>query len=259
VSIILTFWWIVNFCNILIINDVVSLARFWHVLLQKSILSMKRVLMIISAGFMALASPAQTMTMDECMSYAVEHSVSVGKQENALDNARMNYRESVASLFPSVSAGVSASTNFGRSIDPETNSYTTVTTFSNSYSLSASMPLFAGLRYVNGMRAAKVARARGYSDLQVARDRVAMDVMRAYIDVLYYKGAVTIAGEQLAEARMQLQQAQALFDCGRKSAAEVAEVSSQEANYDYLLTEQQNNLAMAHNGNGKVAFLVVLE
>ena len=201
--------------------------------------------MIISAGFMALASPAQTMTMDECMSYAVEHSVSVGKQENALDNARMNYRESVASLFPSVSAGVSASTNFGRSIDPETNSYTTVTTFSNSYSLSASMPLFAGLRYVNGMRAAKVARARGYSDLQVARDRVAMDVMRAYIDVLYYKGAVTIAGEQLAEARMQLQQAQALFDCGRKSAAEVAEVSSQEANYDYLLTEQQNNLAMA--------------
>jgi hypothetical protein len=58
---------------------------------------------------------------------------------------------------------------------------------------------------------------------------------------------------------MQLQQAQALFDCGRKSAAEVAEVSSQEANYDYLLTEQQNNLAMAHNGNGKVAFLVVLE
>ena len=32
---------------------------------------------------------------------------------------------------------------------------------------------------------------------------------------------------------------------GRKSAAEVAEVASQEANYDYLLTEQQNNLAMA--------------
>lgn len=121
-----------------------------------------------------------------------------------------------------MSAGVSASTNFGRSIDPETNSYTTVTTFSNSYSLSASMPLFAGLRYVNGMRAAKVARARGYSDLQVARDRVAMDVMRAYIDVLYYKGAVTIAREQLAAAEMSHRQACALFDCGRKSASDVA-------------------------------------
>ena len=188
---------------------------------------------------------AQVMTMDECMAYAVEHSVSVGKQENVLDNAKMNYRQSVASLFPSVSAGVSASTNFGRSIDPETNSYTTVSTFGNSYSLSASMPLFAGLRYVNSIRAAKVARERGYSDLQIARDKVAMEVMRAYSDVVYYKGAVKIAEEHLSASRKTLRQAQKLHELGRKSAAEVAEVASQEANYDYLLMEQQNNLEMA--------------
>lgn len=192
-----------------------------------------------------MVASAQVMTMDECMAYAVEHSVSVGKQKNALDNAKMNYRQSVASLFPSVSAGISASTNFGRSIDPETNSYTTVSTFGNSYSLSASMPLFAGLRYVNGIRAAKVARERGYSDLQIARDKVAMEVMKAYSDVLYYKGAVKIAEEHLSASRKTLYQAQKLYELGRKSAAEVAEVASQEANYDYLLTEQQNNLAMA--------------
>lgn len=190
-------------------------------------------------------APAQVMTMDECMAYAVEHSVSVCKQENVLDNAKMNYRQSVASLFPSVSASISASTNFGRSIDPETNCYTTVSTFGNSYSLSASMPLFAGLRYVNGIRAAKVARERGYSDLQIARDKVAMDVMRAYSDVVYYKGAVKIAEEHLSASRETLRQAQKLQELGRKSAAEVAEVASQEANYDYLLAEQQNNLTMA--------------
>lgn len=202
--------------------------------------------MVFIAGcFSFMVASAQVMTMDECMAYAVEHSVSVGKQKNALDNAKMNYRQSVASLFPSVSAGISASTNFGRSIDPETNSYTTVSTFGNSYSLSASMPLFAGLRYVNGIRAAKVARERGYSDLQIARDKVAMEVMKAYSDVLYYKGAVKIAEEHLSASRKTLYQAQKLYELGRKSAAEVAEVASQEANYDYLLTEQQNNLAMA--------------
>lgn len=207
---------------------------------------MKRVFMIIIAGcFFFMNAPAQVMTMDECMAYAVEHSVSVCKQENALDNAKINYRQSVASLFPSVSASISASTNFGRSIDPETNSYTTVSTFGNSYSLSASMPLFAGLRYVNGIRAAKVARERGYSDLQIACDKVAMDVMRAYSDVVYYKGAVKIAEEHLSASREILRQAQKLHELGRKSAAEVAEVASQEANYDYLLAEQQNNLTMA--------------
>ena len=92
-------------------------------------------MIIIAGSLLFTGTSAQVMTMDECMAYAVEHSVSVGKQENALDNARMNYKQSVASLFPSVSAGISATTNFGRSVDPETNSYTTVSTFSNSYSL----------------------------------------------------------------------------------------------------------------------------
>ena len=84
---------------------------------------MKRIFILIALCFSVSGVLAQVMTMDECMAYAVGHSVSVGKQENVLDNAKMNYRQSVASLFPSVSAGVSASTNFGRSIDPETNSY----------------------------------------------------------------------------------------------------------------------------------------
>lgn len=237
---------VVILLNLLYDNGLNTLARFWHVILQKQLQSMKKIFLIIAAGcILSNAAPAQVMTMDECMAYAVEHSVSVGKQENVLDNAKMNYRQSVASLFPSVSAGVSASTNFGRSIDPETNSYTTVSTFGNSYSLSASMPLFAGLRYVNSIRAAKVARERGYSDLQIARDKVAMEVMRAYSDVVYYKGAVKIAEEHLWASRKTLRQAQKLHELGRKSAAEVAEVASQEANYDYLLAEQQNNLTMA--------------
>ena len=105
---------------------------------------MKRIFILIALCFPVSGVLAQVMTMDDCMVYAVNHSVSVGKQENVLDDARNNYRQSVASLLPSVSASVSASTNFGRSIDPETNSYTTVSTFGNSYGLSASMPLFAG-------------------------------------------------------------------------------------------------------------------
>jgi hypothetical protein len=59
-------------------------------------------MIIIAGSLLFTGTSAQVMTMDECMAYAVEHSVSVGKQENALDNARMNYKQSVASLFPSV-------------------------------------------------------------------------------------------------------------------------------------------------------------
>jgi C4-dicarboxylate-specific signal transduction histidine kinase len=46
---------------------------------------MKRAFMIIIAAGMAMSLSAQRMTMDECMAYAVEHSISVGKQKNAVE------------------------------------------------------------------------------------------------------------------------------------------------------------------------------
>ena len=192
-----------------------------------------------------LAAQSLPMTLDDCMAYAVEHSTSVGKKINALDDAQQDYNSSVASLFPSLSASVSGATNFGRSIDPETNNYTNVSTFSNSYGISGSMPLFAGLQGINTVRAAKVARERGVNDLQLSCDEIAMQTMKAYIDVLYYIGTAEIAAKQLEDSRLMLKEIKKLYEIGRKSAAEVAEVESQEANYDYLLTEQQNNLALA--------------
>ena len=207
----------------------------------------RTIFIYVVLNFLTLPLVAQSlpMTLDDCMAYAVEHSTSVGKKINALDDAQQDYNSSVASLFPSLSASVSGATNFGRSIDPETNNYTNVSTFSNSYGISGSMPLFSGLQGVNTVRAAKVARERGVNELQLSRDEIAMQTMKAYIDVLYYISTTEIAAKQLEDSRLMLKEIKKLYEIGRKSAAEVAEVESQEANYDYLLTEQQNNLALA--------------
>ncbi|MBR6631646.1 MAG: TolC family protein, partial [Alistipes sp.] len=180
------------------------------------------------------------------MRYAVEHSAIVGKQRLLEDDNQANYNEAVASLFPSFNAGVDASTNFGRGIDPATNAYTNVTTFSNSYGISGSMPLFDGLQGINTVRAMKVARERGAVETEIARDEVAMQTLSAYMDVVYYTEAVKIAREQLEASRRTLELVHRQFDLGTKSAADVAEIESQEANYDYLLTTEENNLALAY-------------
>lgn len=101
------------------------------------------------------------MTLDECMRYAVEHSPAVRRQDYTNRSYRQDYIESVAALVPSVSGTVGASTSFGRSVDPETNTYTDVSNFDNSYSLSGQMPVFAGLTRINTLRAARVMRSQG--------------------------------------------------------------------------------------------------
>ena len=189
---------------------------------------------------------AQPLSIDDCMRYAVENSTSVNKQRLAYDDSKINYSEALASLFPSVSASMGGATNFGRGIDPATNAYTNVTTFSNSYGISGSLPLFGGLQGINTVRAMKVARERGAVETEIARDEVAIETLSAYMDVVYYTEAVTIAREQLEASRKTLELASRQYDLGTKSAADVAEIESQEANYDYLLTTEENNLALAY-------------
>ncbi|MBO7220514.1 MAG: TolC family protein [Alistipes sp.] len=212
---------------------------------------MKRLLILFAVSnfltlICAVHAEAQQLTIDDCMRYAVENSTAVGKQRLAADDNKTNYQEAVASLFPSVNAEVAGGLNFGRGIDPATNTYTNITTFGNSYGISGSVPLFDGLKGINTVRAMKVARQKGVVDTQIAQDEVAMQTLSAYMDVVYYTEAVKIAREQLEASRRTLELVRRQEELGTKSAADVAEIESQEANYDYLLTTEENNLALAY-------------
>ena len=205
----------------------------------------KLFLVIVMNAFVAHAGRCQTMSMDECMAYAVEHAAEVGRQQYHLANATWEYRSSVASLLPSVSASVAGAANFGRSIDPETNNYTTVSTLGNQYGVSGSMPLFVGMRQVNAVRLAKTGKLLGIRQVEIARMQAAATAMDAYIEALYYKEMTAIAQKQADDAAALLQQTEKLYALGRKSAADVAEIKSQKANCEYMLAEQENKAHLA--------------
>ena len=206
----------------------------------------KLIFSILVSNFLTLGVSAEKLTLDDCMRYAVENSTTVGQKKLALDDRKADQSEAIGSLFPSISASVGGVMNFGRGVDPATNSYTNVTTFSNSYGLSGSMKLFDGLQSINTLRAAKVAKKMGVAETELASDEVAMKTMSAYMDVVYYTEAVVIAKEHLEASRKTLELVRRQFDLGMKSSADVAEIESQEANYDYLLITEENNLALAY-------------
>ena len=181
-----------------------------------------------SDGTTTLPRPAadtvSAMTLDACMAYAVEHNPNVRQQINANRNYRQEYIASIAALVPSISASASATTSFGRSVDPETNTYTTVANLDNSYSLSGQIPVFAGLSGINTVRAARVMRLMGIEELQQARDEAALNAMQAYFDVVYYTESVRLAREQRQTSAANLRKSRKLYELGLKSAADVAEL-----------------------------------
>ena len=183
--------------------------------------------------------------MQQCMQYAVEHNHEVKRAELELDNYKASHTGAIGNFLPSVNASIGAQYNFGRAIDPETNTYTDVSTFYNGYSLGASLPVFDGFSRLHALKAAKASVLMGRMALRQQQDQTALNVLQAYTNVAYYEGMVKMAEEKAEETALLLKQTQVLEEVGRKSAADVAQVESQKAEADYELTRQQNLYASA--------------
>ena len=207
---------------------------------------MKQLILGITVLFCAPEIQAQAVwTMHQCMQYAVKHNHEVKRAELELDNYQAGKTAAIGRFLPEIDARVGAQYNFGRAIDPETNIYTDVSTFSNVYSLQASLPVFDGFSRIHALRAAKASVLMGQSAFRQKQNQTALSVLQAYANAAYYEGLVRMAGEKVEETTLLLRQTRVLEEVGRKSSADVAQVESQKAESDYELTHQQNLLASA--------------
>ena len=217
-----------------------------HLSLQYKIqMIMIRTILCFSVSLCFLSAQAQMLNMRQCMQYAVEHNHDVKRAELELDNYKAQKTSAIGNFLPSMDAGIGAQYNFGRAIDPETNTYTDVSTFYNGYQLSASLPLFDGFSRIHALKAAKAGELMGLSALRQQQNQAALEVLQAYTNVAYYDGLVKMADEKVKETMLLIKQVRLLEEVGRKSAADVAQVESQQAEADYELIRQQNLLASA--------------
>ena len=194
----------------------------------------------------AVSTHAQdAWTVQQCMRYAVAHNHEVRQAELELDNYKASRMSAIGRFLPEVDAGIGTQYNFGRAIDPETNGYTNVSTFYNGYSVQASLPVFDGFGRLHALRAAKAGVLMGREALRQQQDQTALNVLQAFVNVVYYEEMVKMAAEKAEETTLLLRQTRLLEEVGRKSAADVAQVESQQAEANYELTRQQNLLSSA--------------
>lgn len=178
--------------------------------------------------------------MQDCMRYAVENSYAVMRASNRLLAARQDYTAAIGDHLPSLSASVGAGGNFGRGIDPATNTYVNTATFNNGYSASASMPVFRAFALLNSTLNAKVIKARSVSELEKAKDDVALRVMTLYIEVLYNQGLVELTEHRVESFEIDLHRAERMSELGTKSMADVAQFAATLAAEELALVTRSN-------------------
>lgn len=183
------------------------------------------------------------MNLKECMRYAVDHSTRMRIQQADNRDAQLDRRNAILNAFtPEVSGSTYAYYNFGRSIDPETNTYSLTTSFHNGYSISAGIVLFNGFQAVNNLKITKTAQEMGITKEQQLEDQICLATMEAYCNVLYYAEMEKALKGQVATAEKALELASKQESLGQKSHADVVQMQSDLAERQYQLTTCSNNL-----------------
>ena len=181
------------------------------------------------------------MSLRDCMEYAISNSTKVRIQEAASGDARLDRRDAALALFtPQISAQTYAYYNFGRSIDPQTNTYFNTTSFHNNYSLSAGYDLFDGFKAVNNYKISKTGLLIAASQEKQVEADICLAVMEAYYNVVYYKRLSRVYEEQVAVAEQALVKAKRQEELGQKGHADVVQLEADLADRQYDLTNTYN-------------------
>lgn len=195
---------------------------------------------IILSSFVMTASAQERWTMDRCISYAVQHAATVTQAQITADQKCADSRLARLSFLPTVNAGVSAQYQWGRNIDPETNTYDNVTTFNNYYNIEASLVLFDGGQTLRAFQAAKMGRDHALTALEKSRDDKAIDIMTKFVDAVYAHQLIALNEEKLSDSKALLHKTRRLYELGNKSLPDVTQLESQVTTDTFNLLHQRN-------------------
>jgi outer membrane protein len=158
-------------------------------------------------------------------------------------SARIDANQSKLNLLPSVSASSSGGISFGRSIDPNTNAIVNTQFFNNSNSVGSSLSLFRGFIQMNRIAYTKFRLQAAQWQKINFQDDLAFNVLMAYYNVVFYKGMVDIANEQLNLSGYNLKKTETQIEIGLKAKTDLAEIQATYEKEKLNLIQSENKLS----------------
>lgn len=182
--------------------------------------------------------------LQECIDYALDHSLTIKKQLDNVKQQEISLNTSKNQRLPGVSGSASENFSFGRALTID-NTYANKNTQSTSFSLSADVPLYTGGQISNDIKIKKLGLQAALTDLDKAREDITLNIISSYLETVYQKDLVTISERQVELSKAQVLRMQRLFENGKASEAELAQIKAAHANDELSLTQQKNSYMLA--------------
>jgi outer membrane protein len=181
----------------------------------------------------------------KCIDTAIKNNLSIQGAKLNLQSAQIDSKQAQHQRYPNLSGSTNVFWNFGRTIDPTSNSFTTETFFNNRVGLNTGMTLFNGFAINNSIKQANSNVNAAKEDIQQTQNDIALNVASFYLNALFAKENLSIARANLELSRNTMSQIQTLVKSGARAANEALDIEAQVATDEQAMLTAENNYTIA--------------
>lgn len=208
---------------------------------------LKKICVFFSFLFLITQSYGQkTWSLKECIQYAQQNSLTVKQGENQIQQSQLTEKESRYQRYPSVNSSLRGGINFGRTIDPTTNDFTSESVITNSLGINAGVVLYNGGRIKNQIKQSKIDVAAAKANNEQVKNDIALEVAAAYLQILLDEEQLVNANNRLAQTQAQLQQTDRLIRAGNLPQADRLEILANIARDEQNIVMQENAVEISY-------------
>ena len=215
---------------------------------------MKKGIMMIAGLLLTVPSATwaqQAWTLDDCLSYAKEHNITLQKARLQKQSAEEDVKNARAALLPSLSASTNQSVGYRPWQD---NGTTTVTNgqvntkvdksyYNGNYGLNASWTVWNGNRNRNTLKQNKLTAEQAEANAEVTANSIQEQIAQFYVQIQYLREAVKVSEQSLETSKKNEERGRAMVEVGKMSKADLAQLTAQRASDEYVIIESRANIA----------------
>lgn len=187
----------------------------------------------------------QRYSLQDCIELAFKNNLTLKGGEFSIQQAENTLEQSKNAVYPSASGSFSHGFNFGRSIDPFSNSFVQRSISSNSFGLSANWNVFNGFSTRHQIDQNKSNLESEHYLQQKTKRELKIDVTLAYLQVLMNQELYNIALEQENTIRKQLEVIKETVKEGLKAKTYITDFEAQLAAGSFDVLTARNNITLS--------------
>lgn len=209
---------------------------------------MKRFLLLLLLSVPVSLLAQSTMSLDDCIRLAYKQNPAVRNGVIGIKEAKADYIASVGAFLPQIVVNAETGKRFGRSLDPDTNGYTSESFEEGTVGLDMTLSLFEGFSRINQVRFRKMNKERSEWELKEKQNELAYQVTDAYYKLILERKLLDLALEQSRLSERYLKQTEVFVELGLKSASDLQEVKARREGdiYRYQSRGNSSRIALLH-------------